>query len=135
MADALELEKVDEEGKLVKCLAARPSQTQRLHKAPKQKAETAASEKDSSTELDNDNDEDYNLPGLDTPSDSESDGEQSDEVLSNAEVRRLTVYLRHSAYEAYICSGCQYSPLKDCSSGCTTQCVHKGQALNAISGH
>ena len=140
MANALKLEKVDEEGKPIKCLAACASQKPR--KAPKQKAETgAASEKGGSTDVDDDN---YELPGLDAMSDSESDGEQSDAALSNAEVRHFTVYqcyLHHSDHGASIHSGCQYPPLKDCSSYMMATMQHhqkgsfKGQALNTFSGH
>jgi hypothetical protein len=77
------LEKVDEDGKLLKCLAAHPSW--KAHQAPKQLAHTSVVQ-DVSTDED---DQDYELPGLDTPSDSDSDGEQGGTVPSNAEVRHL----------------------------------------------
>ena len=84
MADAIALEKVDEEGNpLKKHSAACPSW--KPHEALKQLADTSVAQNVSMDE----DDQDYELPTLDTPSDSDSDGGQSDVVPSNAEVRHF----------------------------------------------
>jgi hypothetical protein len=84
MADAIELEKVDEDGKPIKRLAPRlprkPRQTSKRH------VDTAATENDKSTDKD---DQDYDMPELESPSDSDSDGDLSDAPLSNVEVWHL----------------------------------------------
>jgi hypothetical protein len=84
MAEAIALEKVDEDGNLVKRLATRSSQKHR--QTPKQHVETTAAEKGASMDED---DEDYEIPELKSGSDSDSDCEPGDTLPSNAEVHCL----------------------------------------------
>jgi hypothetical protein len=89
MAEAIELKKVDEHGKPVKCLTAR--QPRKPRQARKQHADTTGI-----TASFDDDDRDYDdLPALESVATSGSESDSNDTLPSNAEVFIIIVSLFH----------------------------------------
>jgi hypothetical protein len=126
MADAIELEKVDEDGKPIKRLA--PRLPRKPHQTSKRHVDTAVTENDESTDKD---DQDYDMPKLKSPSDSDSDGDLSDAPLSNAEVWHLLSWHLLLQSRRVHCVGCRHSPIEDWSCHATSY-LCKEQALNVF---
>jgi hypothetical protein len=128
MAEAIELEKVDEHGKPVKRLMAR--QPRKPRQGKKQLADTTGI-----TTSSDDDDRDYdNLPPLESVVTSDSESDSDDTLPSNAEVFIITVSLFHCDIRAYPAVDCQHSSVQDCPC-CGARCFTKAHALQTCSSY
>jgi hypothetical protein len=128
MAEAIELEKVDEHRKPVKRLTAR--QPRKPRQAKKQHADTtgiAASSND-------DNDGYDDLPALESVMTSGSESDSDDALPSNAEVFIIIVSLFCLDIRAYPAVDCRHSSIQDCPC-CGARCFAKAHTLQTCSPH
>ena len=128
MAEAIELEKVDEHGKPVKHLMAH--QPWKPRQGKKQLADTMGI-----TTSSDDDDRDYDdLPPLESVVTSDSESDSDDTLPSNAEVFIITVSLFHCDIRAYPAVDCRHSSVQD-RPCCGARCFTKAHALQTCSSY